>query len=285
MVSVMLLSCATYVRTTYRLGGLIAFALAVLVQRDCFPDGPRKMVVFAFIYSQIATQALVIFSEVLVASVSSRGTVTNDKPRRFLPHFLRIRALLYALEILGIVFGGYVAWNPYIQDHIDCERSNRVSQAIEAYEISLIVVHVIVAVLFMIYFDPLGLQTPSLLKELRVSANDDGDDVDGDDVDSASGVGDKKKGLYRTSTWKLWGQRAKLLCCCVRGNKNNSKVQALEDIAHAMATLFDDVDIVPTDFVAGLMLVHRDQKKQLEANPECDLGAPIKKVSESRFML
>ena len=243
------------------------------------------MVVFAFIYSQIATQALVIFSEVLVASVSSRGTVTNDKPRRFLPHFLRIRALLYALEILGIVFGGYVAWNPYIQDHIDCERSNRVSQAIEAYEISLIVVHVIVAVLFMIYFDPLGLQTPSLLKELRVSANDDCDDVDGDYVDSASGAGDKKKGLYRTSTWKLWGQRAKLLCCCVRGNKNNSKVQALEDIAHAMATLFDDVDIVPTDFVAGLMLVHRDQKKQLEANPECDLGAPIKKVSESRFML
>ena len=56
---------------TCRLGGLIAFTVAVLVQRDCFPDGPRKKVVFAFIYSQISTQALVIISEVLVAIVSS----------------------------------------------------------------------------------------------------------------------------------------------------------------------------------------------------------------------
>ena len=260
---------------------MIAFALAVLVQRDCFPDGPRKEVVFAFIYSQIVTQTLVVISEILVAFVSSRGTINNDKPRRLLPHFLRIRALLYALEILGIVFGGYVAWSPYIQDHITCERSNRVSQAIEAYEISLIVVHVIIAVLFMIYFDPLGLQTPSLLKELRVFTDDD---VDDDDDDIGGEYDNKKKGLYRTHTWKLWGQRAKLLCCCVRGNNNTSKAQALEDIAHAMATMFDDVEIVPTDFVASLIMVHRDQKEQLTENPDCDLGAPVKKVSESRFI-
>ena len=91
------------------------------------------------------------------------------------------------------------------------------------------------------------------------------------------------KGLYRTSTWRLWGQRAKVLCCCVRGKNNTSKAQALEDIAHAMATMFDNVEIVPTDFVAGLIMVYRDQKERLKENPDCDLGATVKKVNESKF--
>ena len=138
-----------------RLAGLIAFALIVLVGRNCFPDGRREDLVFTFIYSQIATQVLVLISEALVAIVSSRGTIIDFEPRRSLPYFLSIRAVLYVVEILGIVLGGYVAWSPYIQDHIYCERSDRVSQAIEGYVISVIVLQVIIAVLFMIYFDPL----------------------------------------------------------------------------------------------------------------------------------
>ena len=275
-----------YSPSACRLGGLIAFSLIVLVGRDCFPDGPREKVVLAFIYSQIATQALVIISEILITFVSSRGTINNDKPRRLLPHFLCIRAILYVVEILGIVLGSYVAWSPYIQDHINCERSNRVSQAIEAYVISVIVVHVIIAVLFMIFFDPLGLQSPSLLKELRVfvSGHDDNDGGGEDDKKTQQMKHDdkvnKKKTLYRAQTWKLWGRRAKLLCCCVRGNNNTSKAQALEDIAHAMATMFHDLEnqMVPTEFVAGLMLVHRDQKEQMK-DPKCDLGAQLKRVS------
>lgn len=146
-----------------RLGGLVAFAVLVLVRRDCFPEGPRKNIVFSFVYSQIALQALVIISEGLIGLVSSRGTINNPRPRRFMPHFLRIRAVLYALELLGILFGCYVAWSPYIQDHVSCVRARRVRQALEAYVISTIVVHIIIAILFMVYFDPLGLQTPSLL--------------------------------------------------------------------------------------------------------------------------
>ena len=263
-----------YLLRQCRLGGLIAFAIIVLGGRDCFPEGTRNTLVYVFIFSQIGIQALTIVSEALVAFISSRGSITidSDEPRPLLPHFLRIRALLYALEILSIVLGGYIAWSSYIQDHIHCERSNRVSQAIEAYVISVIVIHVIIAILFMIYFDPLGLQTPSLLKELVGHK----DNIDGRKQDDSV---NKKKGLYRTSTWKLWGRRAKLLCCCVRGNNNTSKTQALDDIAHAMATMFDDVEIVPTDFVAALMLVHRDQKKQMK-DPKCDLGDQLKNVSQ-----
>ena len=276
-----------------RLGGLIAFAVIVLGGRDCFPEGTRKILVYVFIFSQIGIQALTFISEALVAFISSRGSITihtaidSEEPRPLLPHFLRIRAVLYALEILSVVLGGYIAWNPYIQDHIHCERSNRVSQAIEAYVISVIVVHVIIAILFMIYFDPLGLQTPSLLRELDVFVGHEdngGGDNKGDKTQHKNqNEVSNKKGLYRTSTWKFWGRRAKLLCCCVRGNNNTSKAQALDDIAHAMATIFDDLEIVPTDFIAALMLVHRDQKEQMTKDPECDLGAQLKRVSKSEF--
>ena len=268
---------------------MIAFAIIVLVGRNCFPDGPREKVVFAFIYSQIAIQVLVIISEALICFNSSRGTISNPKPRRYLPHFLRLRAVLYALEILGILLGCYVAWSPYIQDHVECERADRVKQALEAYVISVIVIHVIIAVLFMVYFDPLGLQTPSLLTELHVNQ----DEIDNDDIvvevkkvqrkrygNKTIKVDAEKVGkrLYSASSRQQWTRRVRVLCCCAGGNNNRSKVQALEDIAHAMATMFDGVEIVPTDFVAALMLVHRDQKEQMKRN--CDLGAQLKTVRQ-----
>ena len=276
--------------TRCRLGGLITFTIVVLVRRDCFPEGARQKLVFAFIFSQIAIQALVIISEGLVGLISSRGTISNSKPRRFLPHFLRLRAVLYAVEILGCAFGCYIAWSPYIQDNIDCERANRVRQALQAYVISVIVVLVVIAVLFMVYFDPLGLQTPSLLRELHHVHDEEEEDV----VIQVKKVQRKRYGnktikvdqekvgkrLYSASSRQQWTRRVKVLCCCTGGNNSRSKVQALEDIAHAMATMFDGVEIVPTDFVAALMLVHRDQKGQLKRNRNCDLGAQLKTVSQ-----
>ena len=261
----------------------------VLVRRECFPEGPRKKLAFAFIFSQIAIQALVIISEGLVGLISSRGTINNSRPRRILPHFLRLRAVLYAVEILGCAFGCYVVWSPYITDHIECERGDRVRQALQAYVISVIVVLTVIAILFMIYFDPLGLQTPSLLRELHHG------DVDDDDVvievkkvqrkrygNKTIKVDQQKVGnrLYSANSRQQWTRRVKILCCCTGGSNSRSKVQALEDIAHAMATMFDGVEIVPTDFVAALMLVHRDQKEQLKKNQNCDLGAQLKTVSD-----
>ena len=281
--------------THCRLGGLIAFTLVVLVGRDCFPEGPRKKLVFAFIFSQIAVQVLVIISEGFVGFVSSRGTISNSKPRRFLPHFLRLRAVLYAVEILGCVLGGYVAWSPYIQDHVDCERANRVRQAIEAYVISVIVVLAIIAVLFLVYYDPLGLQTPSLLKELHLvipqkdEVDSDGDAGEGDGIVANFMKLKRKKGadkpdrkpvskkLYSASSRRRWKRRVKLLFCCA-GSNDASKNQAMEDIAHAMATMFHRVDFVPTDFIAALMLVHQDQKEQIKKDIKYDLGAQLKLV-------
>ena len=261
----------------------------VLGGRDCFPEGTRKNLVLAFILSQIILQVLVIISEGLVGLISSRGTISNAEPRRFLPHFLRLRAILYAVEILDCTFGCYVAWSPYIQDHIECERAAKVSQAIEAYVISVIIILVIIAVLFLIYFDPLGLQTPSLLKELNIYTRNEADDdvvvevnkVQRKTVCNKTTVCKTKvnKRLYSASSRQRWTRRARVLCCCAGGHNSRAKVQALGDIAHAMATIFDGVDVVPTDIVAALMLVHRDQKEQMKTQSTCDLGIQLRTVS------
>jgi len=198
------------------------------------------------------------------------------------------------VEVLGIAFGGYVAWNPYVQDHIDCERDNRVKQAIRAYVISVIVILTIVAILFLIYFDPLGLQTPSLLTELHFMQNDDNDNEEDKNISiKAKKFGQQQSGgeddntvvdetnntrLYSASSRRQWAQRVRTLCCCVSGRNNRAKVKALEDIAHAMATMFHKVDVVLSDFVVALMLVHRDQKKKMSSQT-FDLAADLRNVS------
>jgi len=272
---------------TDRIGGLIAFTIIVLVRRDCFSEDSVRMIVFIFIFSQIGIQTCVLISEALIGFFSGRGTINNAHPRRHLPHFLRLRAFLYFVEVLAVAFGGYVAWSPYIRDNIECAREDRVRQALEAYVISVIVVLAIIAILFMIYFDPLGLQTPSLLTELHITNNDEDHDVvvevkkvfrkriGGQTIKVDSNKVGKR--LYSSSAWKHWTRRVRALCCCIGGGNNRSKVQALEDIAHAMATMFDGVDVVPSDFVAALMLVHRDQKEQMKSI-HCDLGAQLRNV-------
>ncbi|XP_065890024.1 diacylglycerol lipase-beta-like isoform X2 [Dysidea avara] len=245
--------------------------------------------VHTFIFSQIFIQTCVLVSDALIGFVSSRGTINNSRPRRHLPHFLRLRAFLYFVEVLGIAFGGYVAWNPYIHDHIDCVRANRVKQAIEAYVISVIVVLTIIIILFLVYFDPLGLQTPSLLKELHIIHDDDDDDKSvnitvnkfgqkqckGEDDSTAANENGRS---YSASSRMQWARRVRMFCCCVSGRNNRAKVKAMEDIAHAMATMFDKVDIVLSDFVVALMLVHRDQKIKVNSQ-RLDLAAELRNIT------
>jgi len=267
-----------------RLGGLIAFTGIVLDGRDCFPDGTRKDMVHTFIYGQIFIQACVLVSEVLIAFISSRGTVNDVDSRRHLPHFLRLRAILYFIEVLGIAFGVYVAYSPYIHDHIDCERADRVKQAMKAYVLSVIVILTIIAIMFLMYYDPLGLQTPSLLAELHIIRNEDDDNDEMEIIakkprpksQSNNARADSRNNtmLYNASSRRHWARRVRTLCCCVGGHNSRAKVKALEDIANAMATMFHGVDIVLSDFVTALMLVHRDQKKKMNSeklNPAADL--------------
>ena len=119
----------------------------------------------------------------------------------------------------------------------------------------------------MIYFDPLGLQTPSLLKELGIQLGSGEYDEGKNLAKTESQKGAKRS--YGMGTQRRWRRRIKILCCCV-GSNNSSKARTMEDIAHTLARITHDVEeFVPTHFMAGLMLVHKQQKEQ-RGNDKCD---------------
>ncbi|XP_076332276.1 diacylglycerol lipase-beta-like isoform X2 [Tachypleus tridentatus] len=63
---------------------------------------------------------------------------------------------------------------------------------------------------------------------------------------------------------QVWKYRMKLLCCCCAGLDENSQ-HAYSDIASLFASLFEDVDLVPSDIVVGLVLLHTKQFQKLQA--------------------
>ncbi|GAB1600241.1 sn1-specific diacylglycerol lipase beta-like [Argonauta hians] len=65
---------------------------------------------------------------------------------------------------------------------------------------------------------------------------------------------------------KVWEGRCNLICCCSTNNPESK--QALGEVAKLFATIFQDLDLVPTDIAAGLLLLQRKQanRKHLVTN-------------------
>lgn len=55
-------------------------------------------------------------------------------------------------------------------------------------------------------------------------------------------------------------------CCC--SGKSGNQSQAFSDIARGLAIVFHDVDLVPSDIAAGLILLNREQSRQVQENRE-----------------
>lgn len=60
-----------------------------------------------------------------------------------------------------------------------------------------------------------------------------------------------------------WNQRCKFLFCCM-GSSDRSR-NSFTDIARLLSDFFRDLDVVPSDVVAGLVLLRKFQKLEREA--------------------
>lgn len=72
-----------------------------------------------------------------------------------------------------------------------------------------------------------------------------------------------------------WNQRCKFLFCCM-GSSDRSR-NSFTDIARLLSDFFRDLDVVPSDVVAGLVLLRKFQKLEREAI--------VRQVSFSPFLL
>ncbi|XP_052133526.1 diacylglycerol lipase-alpha isoform X4 [Frankliniella occidentalis] len=85
-----------------------------------------------------------------------------------------------------------------------------------------------------------------------------------------------------------WNSRCKWLFCCVQGTDRNRN--SFTDIARLLSDFFRDLDVVPSDVVAGLVLLRKFQKIEREAivtqrkNDTYEFLSGVAVTSQTRFL-
>lgn len=172
----------------------------------------------------------------VIVFISSRGSIMNPSPRRRLVKILYVRFVLAFLEILWNILGTYWTFGT----ETFCEHSVEIAVKITVIVFWILAVSVFVA--FLIVFGVLGGRKKHKHEGLYSR-------------ESGASVAAKNK----------WEKRFRIICCCVAGQEKNTG--AFNDISQLLAEYFQDVDLVPTDIAAGLILVSKDQEKKISELP------------------
>ncbi|XP_043242307.1 diacylglycerol lipase-beta-like [Amphibalanus amphitrite] len=168
---------------------------------------------------------------------SGRGAVMETAARRAVPSLLYCRLALFLFSV-----GWDVAGSVWLSSDIrHCVVTSPTVQVIIALVICNWLRSVVILIGLAVVFDPLG----------SVS-------LSGAGYSSAR----RKKSLLRRS---LWHARFRFLCCCLHTDETS---EALRDVAGHIATLVGEVDLVPSDVVAGLILLQQKHANQPEGPPE-----------------
>ncbi|XP_022255756.1 sn1-specific diacylglycerol lipase beta-like isoform X2 [Limulus polyphemus] len=188
---------------------------------------------------------LVIAVNMVIIWFTTKGSIIEIRPRQFVSKLLYFRLVLVIPEIAWTILG--TLWAFPSSNHV-CESKDVVIIVKIATILAWIMLLAILLGVFIV-FDPLGAvklenslsnleDDPSLYVELPTIA-----------------------ALKARQVWKY---RMKLLCCCCAGLDEHSQ-HAYTDIASLFASLFEDVDLVPSDIVVGLVLLHTKQFQALQA--------------------
>ncbi|RWS12438.1 sn1-specific diacylglycerol lipase alpha-like isoform X5 [Dinothrombium tinctorium] len=195
-----------------------------------------------------------IVVEACIAIVSMKGTILDTAPRASMQHLIYVRLGLFVVEIVWLIFG--VIW---IRRHYDTCTQGFAKKAILG--ITICNWSVVGSMLLTTWctFDAAG-RSWVKMKRYQNSMRDG-----------------QSKYRYRRSgnshrNWRhrkamrayqdSWNRRCKLLFCCV--GKSDRHQNSFSEIAKLLSEFFRDLDVVPSDVVAGLILLRRLQRIQRE---------------------
>ncbi|CAC5378638.1 DAGL [Mytilus coruscus] len=184
----------------------------------------------------LVVMCVCIISTCVIVFISSRGSIMNAQPRRKFVKVLYVRSVLAIVEIVWNILGSYWAFGM----KTTCEHSVELAVKITVIVFWILAVTVFIAFLFV--FGILG----------------------GSKKSHHEGLYSKESGASSSAINK-WEKRFKIICCCLAGSEKNTG--AFNAISQLLADYFKDVDLVPTDIAAGLILVHKDQEKQISDLP------------------
>ncbi|KAF8776834.1 diacylglycerol lipase-beta-like [Argiope bruennichi] len=195
-----------------------------------------------YLILSLAGLGFILLLDALIAWISSRGTVVQTRPRRHLCKILYLRLLVMIMEIVWNGIGTKWAFTP--ADHV-CE-PKEVITLVQVIAICSWVVLGIMIFGIILVFDPVG------------SYRNNG---------SGHRVADVERGepqaLYINlnrnpeKAKKIWEWQIRLFCCCC--NQDEQSKNAYSDISKLFTYWFEDVDLVPSDIAAGLILLQQKQ--------------------------
>jgi sn1-specific diacylglycerol lipase len=254
------------------LGLTLGTLVYLLLPTDCEDESATIPPLF---YISLSIFNLVLFftivNEGVIFSLSLRGRIHDTaNTRKYFPCVVEVRVALMFIEILTLIVTSVGTFDGNVGgDAIECGTYRDKPLVFAKVIVSLAwVLTLALGVALVIGLDPLGFCSPSFIdeikdsKELGKELDEEGFIVPGK-IGHDETVGRRRKTFHVELGHRKIFRRLQALLCCVSSSTRSSGV-AMQDAAKALHTVFGDLNIVPTDVVAGLILLKRDQRRKKE---------------------
>ncbi|XP_055703840.1 diacylglycerol lipase-beta-like isoform X2 [Phlebotomus papatasi] len=201
---------------------------------SCVEDGLGVQIYLA------GTMVLIILNILLLIALtnqSARGSITETYLRRYVGPILVCKIILIIPEMSLNVFGTVWAFCNVVK----CATSQKFSRSvIEALVVFNWVLFALIIFGMAIVFDPLG-----STKYRRGRDNNDNNPIES---------------AFHRKVYSLWMRRFRWAFCCLR--KDEFGHEAFAQAASLLSALFRGTDLVPSDFMAGCVLLRVRQKRE-----------------------
>ncbi|CAM9729787.1 unnamed protein product [Lampetra planeri] len=182
-------------------------------------------------------------AEAAMVWMSMRGSILYTEPRRFMQHIIYIRLAILVVEFVYSIVG--VVW--ILTYYFSCD--DTVARSVTAGIVTCNWFVIIgVCITLTCVFDSTGRTFVKL--QARKSRQRS--------LTTFNLRHRMEEGLTNN-----WAQRLKLFMCCAR--TKDTQTDAYSEVAVLMAEFFRDLDIVPSDIIAGLVLMRQQQRARRNA--------------------
>ena len=261
---------------------------------ECSISIPKDL--YGTLFGILVLLMIVSVNEAIIFAMSTRGSIMNTAPRRHISKALYVRVVLFFVEVAMIIYSTYIMFNDRTkQFSIECEEVQPLMFA-QGVVISVWVIMFIYGIGFLLISDPCGLFTSSLHEEIsrfyenvmhkkEQSTGSAKEALLRDAAQQFLQVNNRKTVKLHKGSIRYTHIRTKLeKLFRFIGIKNNSSQRfAVDNLARALSVLFGDLDLVPSDMIAGLILLRRSQKR--EQGEDRSLVEPLREVNDHELQL
>ena len=197
----------------------------------------------AYLIVLIAVHSVMIALELVIAFVSSRGTMSNSSPRKYLHYLLYAEMLFFAFEAAWDMVGIFWAFDP----SLSCESTN----SLLALTRFLLIWNCIFAFLISTYMI-VQIVSGKCCKPPKRMKNEE--------VKPSTSFGGRRLSrlssgsLTRHAQRRMWQWRLQLVFCCMKLQKYQNSI--FTEVSVALADACSNLrGYVPTDVAAGLAII------------------------------